>query len=319
MADAFRLDDIRSHALNNIGMAEYLLGDPRGIEDLAESLRIALARNSPESIRASLNLGNLHAHSGNLEEAFRVQEEGRRAAERFGDRAGIQWFAAERLWELYWRGEWDEAVERATKLLADVEAGAPRLNLEPGARLIRGWVEFARDRLDAALDDLMQLYRLARDADFLQVMLPALALRARVLAACGRDEDARADVDSLLRLWRERTAGGGNYWTADLAFAANELGCADVVEPALADGGDTRWLDASRAVVAGDHRRAAELFARIGSRPDEAVARLAAAASLLGSGENGGGAQLERALEFFREVRARRYLKQAEPLLSVTS
>jgi tetratricopeptide (TPR) repeat protein len=318
MADALGLDEIRAHALNNIGTARFLLGDERGADDLTESLRIALARNSPESLRASLNLGNLHSHFGNLEESFRVQSEGRREAERFGDTAGIQWFATERSWELYWRGEWDEAVELATSLLADVEAGAPRLNLESAARLIRSWVEFARDRLDAALAELTQLCELVREADFLQMKLPALALRARVLAAAGRDDDARADVDELLDAWRERAAGGA-YWTVDLAFAAVDLGCAAEVEGALADAGETRWVEAARAVLRGEYVDAAELFARIGSRPDEAVARLAAATSRPQAPQDGSGPQLEQALEFFRKVRATRYLNEGERLLSLTS
>ncbi len=318
MADALGLDEIRAHALNNIGTARFLLGDERGMEDLAESLRIALARNSPESIRASLNLANVHSHFGNLEDSFRVQAEGRRAAERFGDGAGIQWFAAERLWELYWRGEWDEAVALATSLLGDVDAGAPRMNLEPAARLVRGWVAFARDRLDAALDDLTQLCTFVREADFVQGTLPALASRARLLAVAGRDEDASLDVDELLRLWSERAAGA-SYWAADLAFAAVALGRAAEVEAALASAGETRWAEAARAVLRGDNEGAAELFARIGSRPDEAVARLAAATALLQGGDPGGGAQLEQALEFFSGVRASRYLQEAERLLSVTS
>jgi class 3 adenylate cyclase/tetratricopeptide (TPR) repeat protein len=304
MAESLGLDEIRAHALNNIGTARYLLGDEGGVDDLAESLRIALARNSPESIRASLNLGNLHSHFGNLQESFRVQAEGRRAAERFGDAAGIQWFAAERLWELYWRGEWDEAVELAATLLADVEAGAPRLSLEPAARLARSWIEFARDRPDSALGDLDRLSTLVREADFVQMTMPTLALRARVLAASGRADAARADVDDLLRAWRGRDSGGA-YWTVDLAFAAVELGCADDVAAALAEAGETRWVEAARATVRGDHEAAAELFARIGSRPDEAVARLRAG-------------QLEPALEFFRSVRATRYLQEGERLPSAT-
>jgi class 3 adenylate cyclase/tetratricopeptide (TPR) repeat protein len=314
MADALGLDEVRAHALNNIGSARFLLGDEGAMDDLAESLRIALARNSPESIRASLNLGNLHSHFGNLEESFRVQAEGRRAAERLGDGAGIQWFAAERLWELYWCGDWDEAVALATSLLADVEAGAPRMILEPAARLIIGWVEFARDRSDAALDELTQLYMFVRDADFRQGALPALAVRARVLAAAGRDDDARRDVDELLRLWSERAAGAG-YWAADLAFAAAALGCATEVETALAGAGETRWVEAARAVLRGDNESAAELFARIGSRPDEALSRLAAAATT----PDPDGAQLEQALQFFRRVRATRYLQEDERLHAVTS
>jgi class 3 adenylate cyclase/tetratricopeptide (TPR) repeat protein len=310
MADALGLDEIRSHALNNIGTARYLLGDERGVDDLAESLRIALARNSPESIRASLNLGNLHSHSGNLKESFRVQAEGRRAAERFGDTAGIQWFAAERVWELYWRGEWDEAVELATSQLADVDAGAPRMSLEPGARLVRSWVALARDRLDAAMSDLTQLCSFVREVDFVQATLPAFALKARVLAAAGRDDEAWADVEEVLRVWRQSGIRGGAYWTADLAFAADELDRGDAVAAALGATQRTRWTEAAEAVVGGDFLHAADLYEEIGSRPDEALARLRAAA---------GKDELERALDFFRATAALRYLAEGERLLSVSS
>src|SRR5262249_39976409 len=109
MADELGLDEARAHMLNTIGFARISGVDEAGIADIEESLRIAQERNSPESIRAYLNLGTAHAHFGNLDKAFHVHEEGRRAAERFGDTAGMQWFAAERLWELYWVGGWDEA------------------------------------------------------------------------------------------------------------------------------------------------------------------------------------------------------------------
>ena len=47
----------------------------------------------------------------------------------------------------------------------------------------------------------------------------------------------------------------------------------------------TRWYDAGSAVIGGDFTRAADLYAAIGSQPDEAVARLRAAEQALAGGD----------------------------------
>jgi len=90
MAEDLGLDEVRAHALNNIGTARVVLADAGGIDDLERSLAIALTGNSPESVRAYLNLGTGLAHFGDLRGAFVVHAKGRRAAERFGDTAGMQ-------------------------------------------------------------------------------------------------------------------------------------------------------------------------------------------------------------------------------------
>ena len=85
-----------------------------------------------------------------------------RAAERFGDTAGIGWLETERLWELYWRGRWDDAVALAGAQLAELDAGGPRSFFEPAARLARGWISLGRNQLDVAA--LRRLAMLARRA-----------------------------------------------------------------------------------------------------------------------------------------------------------
>ena len=77
----------------------------------------------------------------------------------------------------------------------------------------------------------------------------------------------------------------------------------------------SRWLDAARAFTAGDPGRAARIYAEIGSRPDEAAARLAAARRLLPARPAEGRIELERAIAFFREAGATASLEQAKELL----
>jgi class 3 adenylate cyclase/tetratricopeptide (TPR) repeat protein len=317
MAEDLGLDEVRAHALTNIGFARAARADAEGIDDLEHSLAIALAQNSPESVRTYLNLGTVLADFGDLRRTFAVHAEGRRAAERFGDKAGMEWFAAERLWELYWRGGWDEAVATSNALLIDAEAGSPRSHSEPGARLVRSWIALARGQLDTALEDATRLRDFAREAKDLQSMFPALALRARILASAGRYEEARADAAELLRIWQQSEVSIGSYWTADLAFAVSQLGRDQDLLAPLMTAPPTPWVAAARAVATWEFEQAAALYAEIGSLPDEALARLCAARRLVAAGRRPkANAELERALAFHRRVRAERYVQEGKALLA---
>jgi class 3 adenylate cyclase/tetratricopeptide (TPR) repeat protein len=317
MADDLGLDEVRAHALTNIGTARVARADPGGIDDLERSLAITLARDSPESVRTYLNLGTNLADLGDLRRTFTVHAEGRRAAERFGDQAGMQWFAAERLWELYWRGGWDEAVTTASVLLADAEAGSPRSHSEPGARLVRAWIALARGRLDEALEDATRLRDFAREARDLQSMFPALASRARILASAGRYDEARADAAELVRIWQQSQVAIGSYWTADFAFAVSLLGRDEEFLAPLTAAPSTPWVAAARAVAAWEFEQAAARYAEIGSLPDEALARLCAGRQLVALGRREAArAELDRALAFHRGVRALRYVQEGEALLA---
>jgi len=82
---------------------------------------------------------------------------------------------------------------------------------------------------------------------------------------------------------------------SDLPISLVELGSPiEALEGAL----PSRWLDAARAFVAGDPRRAAQLYSAIGSRPDDAAAHLVAARQLLAAGQaSTGRSELSAALE----------------------
>jgi hypothetical protein len=77
----------------------------------------------------------------------------------------------------------------------------------------------------------------------------------------------------------------------------------------------SHWLEAARAFVAGDAERAAGLYAEIGSRPDEADARLEAARRLARTGRTERMTrQLEAAAAFYREVGASAHVEEVERL-----
>ena len=59
MAEELQIDSLRSHALNNIGIARVATGDMDGIDDLEQSASIAVEANSIESVRAYGNLASV--------------------------------------------------------------------------------------------------------------------------------------------------------------------------------------------------------------------------------------------------------------------
>jgi hypothetical protein len=77
------------------------------------------------------------------------------------------------------------------------------------------------------------------------------------------------------------------------------------------------WHEAASRVISGDLGGAAELYAEIGSVPDEACARLRAADELVRAGDRAeADRQLRLALPVFGELRVTAWTAEAEGLLA---
>ncbi len=247
---------------------------------------------------------------------FELQARAKRQAEHFGYGGFVRWLRAERVGECYWSGEWDEALEVADEFIAEAEQGH-RHFMESYCRDMRARIRLARGHLDGALEDAGTALAFAREARDLQVLYPALAFRARALVAAGRLGEAGRVATELLELWRSKhDVFLVASWVADLAYALLPLGSSSELERcASLTSTRTRWLDAATAFVAQDFTGAADAYAAIGSRPDEAFARLRAAHSLSAAGrESAAGDELELALSFFRQVKASALLEEGRVL-----
>jgi tetratricopeptide (TPR) repeat protein len=281
---------------------------------------VELARElgSPALVRALNNVATTLAILGELDRSFERYAEARQAAERFGDAAMLRWLQMSAVLEAFWTGRWDDALARADAFITACET-SPHY-LEPYCRAIRGRIRLARGDRRGAREDGLRAVELARRANDAQVLYPALAYAARAAEETGEPVEAGRHADELIDLVGERAFLAGE-WIVDLAETLCALGRADDftaiaerLKPA------TRWLDGARASSRGDFVGAADAYARIGSRPDEAVARASAARALVDGGrEAAAAAQLERALAFYRSVGAAAYLRQAEPLLTRSS
>ena len=224
---------------------------------------------------ALTNLAAAHVSAGELRRAFALQHEAAGLAERFADAMTIHWLTAERVLEDYWNGRWDDALALAAELLA-ARNGA---YIDGMLRIVQARIALARGDGDSALDDSERALRAARAAGDSQFLLPALALRARVLLETGRAGAAEL-AEELLAAARGDAVEFGSYW-ADLAATLLGLGReAELFEAAAGVRTSTRWVDAAGAVASGAFERAAEIYREIGSQPDEAWARSRAAVRL---------------------------------------
>jgi DNA-binding SARP family transcriptional activator/class 3 adenylate cyclase len=301
--------DIEAAALGTIGAARISLGDPGGIADLERCIALCEAHGSSSVIPWHGNLAFCFALLGDLRRCFAAREAAWGAAEHYGSALRLRWLEIERAGECYWTGRWDQAVRIADALAPATDDGAPHY-MKAICHLWRGRIQLARGRLGKALDDAGRAVALARETGDHLNLDPALAFGARVLAAADQPADAGKLLDELL------ASLGGRLLKpelgVDLAVDLVELGrpveALDGVLP-------SRWLDAARAFAGGEPGRAAKIYAEIGSRPDEAAARLAAARRLLPSRPAEGRVELERAIAFFREAGATASLEQAKDLL----
>jgi class 3 adenylate cyclase/tetratricopeptide (TPR) repeat protein len=305
MATALGLRDLEADALGAIGTARVEAGDAGGLADLEAAIASFDALGTPGGIVWHLNLAWAAATLGDLPRCFDALAAGALRAERFGSLRWRRTIELQRVAERYWAGRWEEGVAIVDALLA----GGERHYLEWECRLWRGRISLARGRLQDAMADAEAALALASEAGDRQNLDPTRTFLARVLLAAGRLQEANGVAEELLAGLGGRVLGP--ELGADLGVVLAALG-----EPAaLLDGlglPPSPWLAAVRAFVAGEPRRSAERYAGIGSRPDEAEARLAAARQLAAAGRTTEAeAQLAAARAFWTPVAAEGRLAEA--------
>jgi hypothetical protein len=316
IARRLRLRDLEAHALCALGATRVDAGDPGGVEDLESGMEELARLSSPDTIYGYFQLAYAYARLGDVVRAAATVMAGRNAADRLGSVHLLRWMRFENMIGQYWLGLWDDVVATGAQLDARTRIRGAHY-LDVSCRAVRGLVRLARGEEDGATADAEAAMAIAEAWGDGHTVTVARALRLRVLLAAGRRDQAAELAALLLRSLRpglvEVTLG------ADFGLALVERGhTADVLDGKGLT--PSRWLAALRALLAGDAARAAEEYAQIGSRADEAVARLAAGRRLLAAGNPGQAqAQLEVAAAFWREVGATALLDQAASLLAAAA
>ncbi|HKR99173.1 MAG TPA: AAA family ATPase [Candidatus Dormibacteraeota bacterium] len=318
MAEELQIGELQAHALNNIGVARFGNGDQRGIDDLERSIALSKEASSPgETCRAIFNLSSCLFDNGQLAAAERLQQEQIALASRIGH--VWRWrFTRGDIVELhYCLGEWDRSLDEADAFIAEVEAGSPHL-IAAFCYSVRARIRVARDNVPGALADLERALELASANDNPAWRYVVLSSSSSVLLDAGERGRAEDLLDELLPI--VGSGGTRNYQSlqsAAWAFAAFDRG-AELL--GLIPDVDSPWVRAARSFAMGDIEAAAEVCESMSAVSDAARDRLWLGTRLAEQGHaREAGAQLERALAFYRTVGATRYIRQCEQLLAATA
>ena len=150
LAETLGLDAVKASALNTRGVARVHLGDPDGVRDLEDSLRLALRIESVfDVLRGYTNLAEAFGWLGDGRRAHELNLENLRLTERLGARGLARWTRGNLAATHFELGEWDEALRIVDEFIAEVESGAPHAQ-EDRCRLTRAEIRLGRDDLDGA-------------------------------------------------------------------------------------------------------------------------------------------------------------------------
>jgi class 3 adenylate cyclase/predicted ATPase len=313
MATSLDLPEVRAHALNNLGAAQ--MGTLEALNLLEQSIELSARLNSPEECRGHHNLGVCAYMVGDVPKALTHIELATSTAERFG-LAPVQRFSRGQLPGYYLRvGRWDEALELASAVIAEAEAGPSET-----ARIVRAWLGVLRGESSQALEDAQDALESARRIGAPQGMYPALAINATVHAELGDHETATALLLELADKWAAKElayAAPADMAIAWLEHVGADLWRATYDTPSAAQ---TAWLRGARALADEDFSTAIEVYGGTGACTDLAAAQFYAARKLVEAGRRAeADLFLHPALSFYRSVGATRRVQQGEALLAATA
>jgi tetratricopeptide (TPR) repeat protein len=193
------VEDVRIHALNNVGCALTGLGrTEEGLAMLAESCDRAIAGGlAHDAARAKVNLGDILLNLGRLPEARSAYEDLMAFLVPY-HLVGWESHARERLVLVNWLlGEWDVALrmEDELQLSGQVSTGLTRIWHTPASALI--YSDLGQPARSLAL--LQEAYEAAMRNEELQTLIPFLAQVVRAHTCLGDPEAARPAAESILQ------------------------------------------------------------------------------------------------------------------------
>ena len=318
LAEELDVPSARARNLNTIGVARVAAGDRRGLQDLEQAVEIAAAVHSHEEIAALANLTWMNVLLGDLRRARPLHERSLELARRLGVSAFIRWQEAEEVLHRYWDGRWDDALAMSEHYLRGIETSRGGHYMEGMCRSLVAAIAVARGDDDVAWAEAQRALAAARPTKDPQTVNSSLVLAAQVALSVEETAAAAALADELVAAWR-LLGIRQPHELASAPWVFTGLGRADEVLAALESESRaiTPWHEAARRLASGDLAEAAEIFAEIGSVPDEAYARLKAAEAFVATGNRAAAdRELGLALPVFAQLDASSWAAEGKALLA---
>ena len=311
LAEQLGMDDVRAHALNNIGSARSLVGDLGGVAELEASIKISEAIKSPDVARALNNLAGILYTVGDTRRARQMWRDAMARARELGHGPVLRFQRGNAPWIAYEEGRWDEALDLLDEFIAEVEEAGGHAQ-ETTVRFARGMIRYARGDLPGAIEDADKGLA-AGQADDPQTFVPSRSFAAWLMLRLGRVAEAHRLIDQLVPLLE---SGLRELALAENAIVLDALGRRDELARFAATSPPGPWADVFAATVAGRFDVAADIVDELDTAPTAALLRRRAAERLVAEGDMAGArAQLDRAREIWRSVGAVQHLREADELL----
>jgi class 3 adenylate cyclase len=314
LARQLKMPSVEAHALDSVGTARFMAGDRAGLKQLEQALEIARAANSVEQGRSLNNLSVATWLGGDIQRSHELRLESARLEQGYGRTFAARFAEGFAIATSFFLGDWDEFVEAARRF----HAAHSELGQQYQDYFIDGHIAqlmAARGQDDEALSLARRVAEWGRQMREGQALLPAMSALATVQLILGRDHDALETVRELSGL---TTPNLIVFPLTPVAALARDPALAELLRGMLPDyEGDWPWLAALRAMVDDDRPRAAVILDGMGVKPVAAMARTEGAARLAAAGRHAeADALLRQALEFWRRVKANRFIGLCEGLLS---
>src|SRR5262245_26459263 len=308
MADDLDLRDVRAATLSVLGTLRAMKGEREALAMIEESIELYEELHSSDAQRPYNNLADNHYNYGDLDAAAAAVRRMKEAWKRFAGLDWLRWAESQEIRLDYVAGRWDHAVELVDRWIEDAAQRGGHY-LESLFRWYRGRIRLARGDRTGAVEDAETALELGRAGRDPQLVIPALAFLSRVRWELGEDGAEELALE-LVERRRGLVLNVAQDWFPELAVVLAGLDRrAELESTANESPTPTLWRDAGLAIGRGELQEAVEIFGRMGARPYEAETAVLAV-------KNGLDIELTNAIDFFREVGASAYLREAESLLA---
>jgi class 3 adenylate cyclase len=273
LVEELGLDDQRARLHIVLGTARCCTGDDGGLQQIEEGIEIASATGAVNMVEVGYaNLCSELCFLGRLNEARIAWRQGFDLAERYGIARMVLDGRLERATWAFVDGHWDDALQELDDL---VSASRSRDNSDPLVLAVRATIRLARGDVQGARADSASAVEMARLADA-QPQSRAYTVAAAVALEEGRLDEANAFATDLVAIGPVLLPALGSPapTLADVAWVFRDLGReADLMTILDSTPIDSPWMDAARAIAAGELARAADIIEGMGHAAGAAYAR----------------------------------------------